>query len=129
MATLVLISTKRIRSSQFDAGQDGKDKFSRIAIADQGDFPIEEKRKANEAIQKLPPNEQAAAWKKFFAAHRHDVNRLVLGRSRDGSVGLDLRDQNGKVRIVLTVLENGQPVFQFLDQDGKVVRDLRGSDK
>lgn len=112
-----------------DAGQDGKDKFSRIAIADQGDFPIEEKRKANEAIQKLPPNEQAAAWKKFFAAHRHDVNRLVLGRSRDGSVGLDLRDQNGKVRIVLTVLENGQPVFQFLDQDGKVVRDLRGSDK
>lgn len=112
-----------------DAGQDGKDKFSRIAIADQGDFPIEEKRKANEAIQKLPPNEQAAAWKKFFAAHRHDVNRFVLGRSRDGSVGLDLRDQNGKVRIVLTVLENGQPVFQFLDQDGKVVRDLRGSDK
>jgi hypothetical protein len=29
-----------------DAGQEGKDKFSRITTADQGDFPIEEKRKA-----------------------------------------------------------------------------------
>src|SRR5437762_4240022 len=43
-----------------DAGQEGKDKFSRISMVDQGDFPIEEKRKGNEGIDKLPVNEQDA---------------------------------------------------------------------
>jgi hypothetical protein len=105
-----------------DAGQEGKDKFSRITMADQGDFPIEEKRKANEQIDRLPRNEQDAAWNKFFATHRHDVKRLALGRSSDGSVGLELRDQNGHVRIALTVLPSGEPALQFLNEDGKVVR-------
>ena len=49
-----------------DAGQEGKDKFSRISMVDQGDFPIEEKRKGNEGIDKLPVNEQDAAWERFF---------------------------------------------------------------
>src|SRR5882672_11610443 len=70
-----------------DAGQEGKDKFSQIAMVDQGDFPIEEKRKANDEIQKLPAEKQDAAWDKFLAAHRHDVKRLNLGRSADGTVG------------------------------------------
>src|SRR5881396_1072816 len=104
-----------------DAGQEGKDKFSRISMVDQGDFPIEEKRKGNEGIDKLPVNEQDAAWERFFATHRHDVKRLALGRSPDGSVGLELRDQSGKVRIVLAVRSNGEPILQFLDEDGKVM--------
>lgn len=37
-----------------DAGQEGNEKFSRITIADQGDYPIEEKRKAQERFEKLP---------------------------------------------------------------------------
>jgi hypothetical protein len=110
-----------------DAGQEGKDKFSRITIADQGDFPIEEKRQANEQIEKLPANEQDAAWKNFFASHRHDVKRLVLGRSPDGSVGLELRDQNGRVRAVLAVQANGEPTLRFLNENGAVVRELAGS--
>jgi hypothetical protein len=112
-----------------DAGQEGKEKFSRITMTDQGDFPIEEKRKANEAIEKLPENEQDAAWDKFFATHRHDVRRLALGRSSDGSVGLELRDQNGKVRIVLAVRPNGEPLLQLLDGDGKVVREVAAAAK
>src|SRR5437870_11465973 len=86
-----------------DAGQEGKDKFSRITIADQGDFPIEEKRKTEAHIRKLPVAEQDAAWRSFFATHRHDVKRLVMGRAPDGSVGLNLRDGNGKIRILLAV--------------------------
>ncbi len=66
-------------------------------------------------------NEQDAAWERFFATHRHDVKRLALGRSPDGSVGLELRDQSGKVRIVLAVRSNGEPILQFLDEDGKVM--------
>jgi hypothetical protein len=109
-----------------DAGQEGKDKFSRISLVDQGSYPIEEKRKASDAIEKLPLSEQDAAWDKFFASHRSDVRRAELGRSPDGSVGLELRDLNGKVRVLLSVHPNGDPVLQFFSAEGKVIRELAG---
>ncbi len=112
-----------------DAGQEGQNKFSRITIADQGDFPIEEKRKANEEIQKLPADKQDVAWSKFFSTHRHDVKRMVVGRSSDGSVGLEIRDEKGKVRIVLAVQPNGKAALQFLDDAGKVVKELATTEK
>jgi len=71
-----------------DAGQEGKDKFSQITISDQGDYPVDEKRQAHDRIERLPANKQDEAWKGFFATHKHDVKRLILGRSPDGSVGL-----------------------------------------
>jgi hypothetical protein len=107
-----------------DAGQKGKDKFSRITIEDQGDFPVEEKRKANDEIQKLPPDKQNAAWSKFFSTHRHDVKRMVMGRSPDGSAGLEIRDKEGKVRVVLAVGADDKPRFQFLDNAGRVVKEF-----
>jgi hypothetical protein len=112
-----------------DAGQEGKDKFSRITIADQGDYPIEEKRKAEDRIGKLPEDKQDDAWTEFFATHRHDVRRLVLGRAPDGSVGLSLRDGSGKVRISLNVQSDGKSVLQFLDDAGKVVSEFPGQKK
>jgi len=112
-----------------DAGQEGKDKFSRITIADQGDYPVEEKRKAEDRIGKLPPEKQDDAWGEFFATHKHDVRRLVLGRAPDGSVGLSLRDGNGKVRILLNVQSDGKSVLQFLDQSGKVLSEFSGQKK
>ena len=112
-----------------DAGQEGKDKFSRITIADQGDYPVEEKRGAEARIDKLPADKQDDAWQEFFATHRHDVNRLVLGRSPNGSVGLTLLDGNGRVRILLDVQSDGKSVLQFLDGSGKVVSELTGQKK
>lgn len=112
-----------------DAGQEGKDKFSRITIADQGDYPVEEKRKAEDQIGKLPADKQDAAWEAFFATHRHDVKRLVLGRAPDGSVGLNLRDGNGQVRILLEVQSDGTGVLRFLDESGKVVSEFAGQKK
>ena len=112
-----------------DAGQEGKDKFSQITMTDQGDYPIEEKRKADEEIEKLPASEQDAAWDKFFASHRHDVRRLALGRNKDGSVGLELRDQNDRVRLAITVRPNGEPVLQFFDENGKTTRELSSVSK
>src|SRR5260370_7751475 len=112
-----------------DAGQEGQDKFSRITIADQGDYPVEEKRKAEERIGKLPEDKQDDAWKDFFATHRHDVKRMVVGRAPDGSVGLSLRDGNGNVRVRLEVQSDGKSVLQFLDDTGKVVIELTGQKK
>jgi len=112
-----------------DAGQDGKNKFSRITITDQGDYPVEEKRRAEERIGKLPADKQDQAWDEFFSNHRHDVNRLALGRAPDGSVGLSLRDGNGRVRILLDVQSDGKSVLQFLDESGKVVSEFTGQKK
>jgi hypothetical protein len=112
-----------------DAGQEGNDKFSQITMSDQGDFPIEEKRKANDQIDKLPPDKQDAAWDKFFASHRHDVQRLALGQSADGSVGLKLRDGAGRARIVLAVQADGKPVLQFLNGQGTVIREFATTEK
>jgi hypothetical protein len=112
-----------------DAGQEGKDKFSRITIADQGDYPVEQKRKAEDEIGRLPEDKQDAAWEAFFATHRHDVKRLVLGRDPDGSVGLNLRDGNGQVRILLQVQPDGKGVMRFLDESGKVVSEFAGQKK
>jgi hypothetical protein len=112
-----------------DVGQEGKDKFSQITITDQGDYPVEEKRRAEERIGKLPEDKQDDGWREFFATHRHDVNRLVLGRARDGSVGITLRDGGGKARILLNVQSDGNPVLQFLDDRGKVVSEFTGQKK
>jgi hypothetical protein len=111
-----------------DAGQEGKDKFSRITIADQGDYLVDEKRKAEDQIGKLPADKQDEAWGKFFATHRHDVKRLVMGRNPDGSMGLNLRDGDGKVGRVLEVQPDGKGVLQFLDDGGKVVNELPGKE-
>jgi hypothetical protein len=110
-------------------GKREKTKFSRITIADQGDYPVEEKRKAEERIGKLPADKQDDAWNEFFATNRHDVKRLVVGRAPDGSVGLSLRDGSGKVRVVLEVQSDGKSVLQFLDDSGKVVSELTGQKK
>lgn len=109
-----------------DAGQEGKDKFSHITISDQGDYPVEEKRKAEERIGKLPADKQDEAWKEFFDTHRHDVKRLEMGRILDGSVGLSLRDRDGKLRIRLAVEADGRAALQFLDEHGKVVSEFTG---
>ena len=107
-----------------DAGQEGKDKFSRITIADQGDYPVEEKRKAEDRIGKLPRDKQDYAWGEFFATHRHDVKRLVLGRAPNGSVGLSLLDGSGNVRMRVEVQSDGKAALEFLDENGKVVNEL-----
>jgi hypothetical protein len=112
-----------------DAGQEGKDKFSQITISDQGDYPVEEKRQAEERIGKLPADKQDAAWEQFFATHRHDIKRLVLGRSRDGSAGLTLRDGEGRARLVLSVQSNGKSSLKFLDENGKVLSEFSGERK
>jgi hypothetical protein len=54
---------------------------------------------------------------------------MVLGRDSDGSVGLNLRDGNGKVRVLLAVQPDGKPVLQFLDDKGNMISDFTGKQK
>jgi hypothetical protein len=46
----------------------------------------------------------------------------------DRSVGLTLKDEQGRNRILLRVDADGTPVLQFLDADGKVTAQLPPAD-
>jgi len=106
-----------------DAGREGNDRFSQITIADQGEYPVKDKRDAYARIMTLPAAEQDAAWSQYFSAHPAlDTKRMVLGRSSDGSVGIDLKDMNGKTRIQLRVAADGTPSLQFFDAAGSLTK-------
>ena len=108
-----------------DAGREGNNKFSQIVIADQGDYPVQEKRDAYARIMSLPADQQDAAWSRFFSAHpAYDTKRMVLGRASDGSVGVDLKDKSGKTRILLRVATDGTPSLQFFDGAGNISKVL-----
>jgi hypothetical protein len=66
-----------------DSGREDQDKFSAIHIGERGDHPIQQALEASLQINKLPKDQQAAEWKKFFTAHSGDADRIYLGRSRD----------------------------------------------
>lgn len=54
--------------------------------------------------------------------------RVWVGRSADGSALLSLMDAVGNERIVLKVARDGAAEIDFLNEDGKVVRAVRGDD-
>jgi hypothetical protein len=110
-----------------DSGQDGSEKFSAIRISERGDYPIQDAFEAKSRIDKLPQGQQQDEWKKFFATHTGDANRIYLGRSPDKSASLRIKDEQGRDRLVLRVNAEGDPVIQLLDANGKVTSELQGS--
>jgi hypothetical protein len=110
-----------------DAGRDGAKKFSILRMDDRGDYPITETLDALTRIRKLPADQQAPELKKFLDAHPGDHPRVLLGRDRDGSSVLRLKDSQGRDRIVLRVTEDGTPQLLLLDASGKVIAELPNS--
>lgn len=107
-----------------DAGRDGDKKFSLLRMDDRGDYPITEALEAITRISKLPKDQQETEFKKFVAAHPGDHPRVILGRARDGGSVLQLKDAEGRDRLVLRVAPDGAPKLQFLDAAGKVMSEL-----
>jgi len=107
-----------------DAGRDGDKKFSLLRMDDRGDYPITDALEALTRIRKLPADQQPSELKKFLETHPGDHPRVVLGRARDGGSVLQLKDPQGRDRIVLRVAPDGTPKLQFLDATGKVISEL-----
>jgi len=63
-----------------DSGREDQEKFSAIRIGERGDYPIQEAYAAKLRIDKVPKEQQEEEWKKFFATHSGDANRIYLGR-------------------------------------------------
>ena len=50
--------------------------------------------------------------------------RMFVGKDYEGRATLALSDAQGKQRLLLTVDRTGAPKIQFLDEAGKVVREI-----
>jgi hypothetical protein len=78
-----------------------------------------------ERIKAMPHGEErAAAWASFMKKYPSLRERAALERADDGSVGLALRDTEGRVRLRMSVESSGNPVIQLLDASGKVQRTI-----
>jgi hypothetical protein len=54
-------------------------------------------------------------------------NRLRLGKFEDKTVGIEIKDSEGRNRILIKTDAEGNPTIQFLDEKGKVTSLLPGS--
>jgi hypothetical protein len=108
-----------------ESGREDQDKFSAIHIGDRGDYPIQQALDASLQINKLPKDQQGAEWNEFFRTHPGDAERIYLGRSPDKSASLRIKDAQGHDRIIIRVDAAGNPVIQFLDEGGKVSKEIR----
>ena len=107
-----------------DAGEDGGKHYSLMNFTDRGEYSIMDAFEAKKRIDALPAEQQEGEWKKFMETHPGDAHRIVLGRARDESAVLKMKDKKGRDRIVIQVAADGAPVIQFLDESGKVVSQL-----
>ena len=65
------------------------------------------------AIQAIPENQRAARRRELFG-----TTRAFFGSARSGEARLELRDGQGRVRIVIEAPETGEPSIRILDEKG-----------
>ena len=71
-------------------------------------------------IKAMPHGEpRAAAWAAYQKKHPFGQERASLEREADGSVGLALKDKEGRVRLQLKVETDGSPIIELVNQEGK----------
>jgi len=81
-------------------------------------------RRFGEEAGNLPADQRDAYWQKLSAADRLSVNRIWLGNTRDKGSALQLKDGQGRVRMMLLVSADGAPMIQMLDENGKVSKTI-----
>lgn len=110
-----------------DFGQRGDKKSEAIAFIDRPDYSIEELIDLMQKTKDLPESQKKAELDKFVQTHGGPKQRAYFGRDPDRSVGLKLKDTDGRDRIVIQVAADGTPVMRFLDASGKVLSQLPAS--
>ena len=108
-----------------DAGREMSGKFSMLRMNDVEDAPLSERMEAGERISRMPESERKTAWEKFNAIHTPMRTRVLLGRVEDKSSVLQLKDLEGRNRLILKVAPDGNPSIQLLDAEGHVGKELR----
>ena len=98
--------------------QEGQQRFAGIFVNDQPEQAQDFAAIGHIAAMPDGPAKDAA----YRNANVGQIPRAFLGRDRDKSAKLVLRDGQGRQRLVLKVAESGNPTIEFLDSAGKVVR-------
>lgn len=83
----------------------------------------------SEEARKLPADQREAYWQKLSAEERLSVNRIWLGNTRDKGSALQLKDAQGRVRMMLLVSADGAPLIQMLDGHGNVSKTISPGSK
>jgi hypothetical protein len=92
------------------------EKHTGISFVDEPDPPFAEYPE----ILPLPRDEMRAKLQALWGKKKPQ-QRVYLGRKADRSSALELKDTDGRDRIVISVAADGTPSLQFLDEQGKVV--------
>jgi hypothetical protein len=110
---------------QFLHGEDAEGNyFAGLKMNDQN-MPLTDFMSKIEEIKKLPTKEaRDAAYQEMRDKGDLAVNRLLIGKGRDKSSIIELKDARGKSRIEISVEVNGNPKLNFLDENGKVIYSL-----
>lgn len=82
-----------------------------------------------EAAKKLPQAERQAYWQKLNEQGRLSNNRIWLGNTGDRGSSLQLKDAQGRVRMMLLVSADGKAEIQMLDEAGKVTKTISPTSK
>ncbi len=98
--------------------QESQQRFAGVFVNDQPEQAQDFAAIGHIAVMPEGPAKDAA----YRNANVGQIPRAFLGRDRDRSSKLILRDGQGRQRLVLKVAESGHPVIQFLDTAGNVVR-------
>jgi hypothetical protein len=109
-----------------EQNQDGDHRSSGLAINDTHDWKITPAMIAESLRFKTMPHgpERAQAFRELQEKYPPYVHRAYLGRDLDHSVGLTLRDEQGRERLRIAVKADGTPAIELLDESGKVVHEL-----
>lgn len=103
--------------------------FAGLKMSDQN-MPLNDLIKKQNEISKLPTKEaQDAAFQELRDQGLLMTERLRLGKDRDKSSIIKLKDAKGRVRIELKVEAAGAASLSFLDESGKVVQRLPENSK
>jgi hypothetical protein len=105
---------------ELEAGEQNGQRYSGIKVIDQPDVPM---NLVTDALQ-LPPDQRQARMLEIFSGKNKFQERIYLGKKQDRAAALELRDAQGRDRIIIKVAADGTPSIEFLDEQGKVIGSL-----
>jgi len=92
-----------------------------LVIADRPDRSIKLDIDEEPKLLAMLEKERQALLKKRVEEGYGGRQRIFLGKQRDRSTSLVMRDQQGRPRIVMQVDAQGTPSLEFLDEEGQKV--------
>ncbi len=92
-----------------------------FALNDRDDLPFSKQVQYFDSLKTLKDTAAYNAGLSKYKAAGHLAQRMFLGKSKSGDVGLFLADSKGLPRLKIFINNKNQPVIQTLDEQGKIV--------